>query len=376
MSRALTTIVLSGLVAAGGVAVGSAGSGRPGGSGGSGLTGVTGVSRPIAVPRSPAKLLGQRVMVGLPGLTASPGLLGQIRRGEIGSVILFSYNISGSAQLRALTGSLQRAAAAGHNPPLLIATDQEGGQVKRLAAGPPDLSPPQMVAQGGPALAGREGAATGRYLHRLGINMDLAPVLDVPTFSGAFIWSEGRAFSFDASKVAAYGGAFATAMQSAGVAATGKHFPGDGSAAVDTDAQLDELHPSAAQLAAALAPYRAAIPRGLDAVMVTTAGFPAYDASGTPAALSPQIISGLLRGRLGFNGVAITDSLGAPTGHSEVAAGVLAARAGADILLYTDSGSGVLGALESSLARGALTRAAAAASYRRIVALKQKLAAF
>jgi beta-N-acetylhexosaminidase len=315
-------------------------------------------------------------MVGLPGLTASAGLLGQIRRGEIGSVILFSYNISRSAQLRALTGSLQRAAAAGHNPPLLIATDQEGGQVKRLPAGPPDLSPPQMVAQGGPALAAREGAATGRYLRHLGINMDLAPVLDVPTFSGAFIWTEGRAFSFDASKVAAYGGAFVSALQSAGVAATGKHFPGDGSAGVDTDAQLDELHPSATQLAAALTPYRGAIPGGLDAVMVTTAGFPGYDASGTPAALSPQIIGGLLRGRLGFKGVAITDSLGAPTGHSEVAAGVLAARAGADILLYTDSGAGALGALESSLAHGTLTHAAAASSYQRIVALKQKLAAF
>src|SRR5581483_8319822 len=102
----------------------------------------------------------------------------------------------------------------------------------------------------------------------------------------------------------------------------------------DTDNKLQELHPSAAQRAAALEPYRAMIPRGLDAVMVTVAGFPAYDASGTVAALSRPIIHNLLRGQLHFGGVAITDALGTPTGHDERTAGVLAAIAGSDILLY------------------------------------------
>jgi beta-N-acetylhexosaminidase len=198
-------------------------------------------------------------------------------------------------------------------------------------------------------------------------------VLDVPTFGGAFIWQQGRAFSFSATKVAAYGSAFALGLQSADVAATGKHFPGDGSAAVDTDNGLDQLHPSAAQLAAALTPYESLIPHGLDAVMVTTAGFRAYDASGTPAALSAKVIGGLLRTRLAFKRVVITDSLAAPTGHSELTAGLLAARAGADILLYTDGAPGVLKALESALAAGTLSRSAAVDSYRRIVALKQKL---
>lgn len=214
---------------------------------------------------------------------------------------------------------------------------------------------------------------TGTYLKARGINMDLAPVVDVPTFSGAFIWRQGRAFSFNASTVAKYATAFALGLQSAGVAATAKHFPGDGSAAVDTDLRLDELRPSSAQRAAALAPYRSLIRRGLDSVMVTTAGFPGYDSTGTPAALSRPIIGGVLRGQLGFAGVAITDALGAPTGHNEVSAGVLAARAGADILLYTDSAPGELGALESALKSGRFSRAQAVASYQRIVALKQKL---
>jgi beta-N-acetylhexosaminidase len=204
--------------------------------------------------------------------------------------------------------------------------------------------------------------------------MDLAPVVDVPTFPGAFIWQQGRAFSFSASAVAKYATAFALGLQASGVVATAKHFPGLGTAAVDTDTRLDELHPSAAQRAAALEPYQALVPLGLDAVMVSTAGFPAYDPTGAPAALSGPITSGLLRGQLGFGGVAITDALGAPTGHDELSAGVLAARAGADILLYTDSATGELGALEHALSVRRISRAQAVASYERIVALKERIA--
>ncbi len=322
---------------------------------------------------SDSRLLGQRIMVGFAGTTAPPWLLAEVRRGEVGSVILFAANISAAGTLRALTAGLQQAARAGGNPPLLIATDQEGGQVKRLPNGPPHLSPPQIAASASPTTAFAEGLATGRYLKALGINWDLAPVLDVPTHAGAFIWRQGRAFSFRAATVASLGTQFALGLQHAGVAATGKHFPGVGSAAVDTDNKLDELQPSTAQRAAALLPYRSAIARGLQSVMLSTAGFPAYDRSGAPAALSAPIGQALLRRALGFRGVSITDALGTPTGHGETAAGVLAARAGADVLLYTDSAPGELSALRSALRRGRLGRPAAAAAYARIVALKQRV---
>jgi beta-N-acetylhexosaminidase len=312
-------------------------------------------------------------MVGMSGTLPSSTLLAQVRAGQVGAVILFASNIVSDRQVRALTSALQQAARAGGNPPLLIATDQEGGEVKRFANGPPFLSPPQMAASGSVKTAYDQGKMAGAYLKSRGVNMDLAPVLDVPTFSGAFIWQQHRAFSFSANTVANFGGAFARGVQSAGVAATGKHFPGDGSAGIDTDLQLDELHPTGAQRAAALRPYEALIARGLDAVMVTTAGFPAYDPTGTPAALSSRIIGGLLRGQLGFKGVVITDALVAPTGHNEIAAGVLAARAGADILLYTDSASGELAALESALRTRRISESQAVASYQRIVALKQRL---
>jgi beta-N-acetylhexosaminidase len=327
-----------------------------------------------APPSSAAKLLGQRIMVGFPGTTAPAALLTRIRAGQVGAVILFGANIVSDSQVRSLTSSLQGAARAGGNPPLLIATDQEGGQIKRFAGGPPTLSPPQMVATGSTHTAYRQGRMTGAYLKSRGVNMDLAPVSDVPTFFGAFIWRQRRAFSMSANTVAKYATAFALGLQSSSVAATAKHFPGDGSAAIDTDLALDELHPTAAQRAAALKPYASMIPRGLDSVMVTTAGFPAYDPSGTPAALSGRIIGGVLRRQLGFGGLAITDALGAPTGHNEITAGVLAARAGADMLLYTDSARGELGALESALSAGRISHAQAVASYQRIVALKQMLA--
>jgi beta-N-acetylhexosaminidase len=322
---------------------------------------------------STTRLLGQRIMVAMAGTSAPSWLLSAARDGRVGSVILFAANIVSRSQLQALTRSLQRAAVQGGNPPLLIAVDQEGGQVKRLAAGPPDLSPPQMARTGRVSVATSEGRATGSYLKALGINMDLAPVVDVPTFPGAFIWTQGRAFSFHPNTVAKYATAFALGVQSAHVAATAKHFPGVGSAAVDTDNKLDVLTPTSAQLAGALTPYRTLIPRGIDAIMLSTAAFPAYDPSRTPTALSRQMIQQLLRGTLRFGGVTITDALGTPTGHDERTAGAIAARAGADILLYTDSAPGELSALQADLRGGRLNLQEAQASYARIVALKRRV---
>jgi beta-N-acetylhexosaminidase len=326
-----------------------------------------------ALPRSDDKLLGQRIMVGFPGTRPSAALLRVIKAGDVGSVILFSNNIASHSQTQRLTGELQRAARAGHNPRLLISTDQEGGEVKRLADEPPTLSPPQIAATGKVSTSTAQGRATGSTLRNWGINMDLAPVSDVPTFHGAFIWQQGRAFSFDPGTVSSYASAFAFGLQSRRVAATAKHFPGLGTAPIDTDDERQELHPSSKQLRAALQPYRAMIPKGLDAVMVAMAGFPAYDHTGTVAALSAPIINGLLRGRLKFGGVTITDALGMSSGHDEKTAGVLAAAAGADILLYTDSAPGELGALRTALHNGRIQRADADASYQRILALKRKL---
>lgn len=312
-------------------------------------------------------------MVGFSGTAAPLSLLRAVKAGQAGSVILFAANIINRSQTVAMTSQLQRWARAGGNSKLLIAVDQEGGEVKRIPSGPPTLSPPQMAATHKVSVATAQGRATGSLLKAWGINMDLAPVADVPTFGGAFIWREGRAFSFNAGTVARFASAFAFGLQARGVAAAVKTFPGLGSAATDTDYTRQELRPSVAQRGAALKPYERMIPRGLDAVMLSTAGFPAYDHSGLPAALSRRIGGSLLRGKLTFAGVTITDALRTLTDYNERTAGVLAATAGADILLYADSAPGELAALTSALHTGKISTASADASYQRIMALKTKL---
>ena len=141
--------------------------------------------------RTLAKLVGQQLMVRMDGTTPDADLLNRIRRGEVGGVILYAENITSAAQTRHLVSELQQASKAGGNPPLLISTDQEGGQVKRLPWAPPDLSPPQMGDQG-PSVSEQQGQQTGTALRNVGINVDLAPVLDVAHSPSSFIWQQGR----------------------------------------------------------------------------------------------------------------------------------------------------------------------------------------
>jgi beta-N-acetylhexosaminidase len=327
---------------------------------------------PIRIPKSPVKLLGQRIMVAMAGQTPDAPLLSGVQAGNVGGVIIYSLNIVSGGQLTATIQSLQRAAKEGGNPPLLIAIDQEGGGVKRLP-GPPSLSPSQMVGTGKVSVATQQGIATGRYLRGFGINFNIAPIVDVPTSTSSFLYLENRTFSFNANNVGRYGTAFALGQQSQHVAAAAGLFPGLGSATVDTDTQPDErLYPTAAQRAAALKPYEMLIPRGLDAIMVGNAVFPAYDPKGRIADLSGPVIRGLLRDKLKFQGVVMTDAM-VRTGMNPVASGVLAAEAGADIILYSTNASGVLPALESAFGSGQLSRANAVASYERIVALKERI---
>jgi len=188
--------------------------------------------RPTPIVRSAtaltlSQLVGQKLVVAMDGTTVpSPGLLGRIRRGEIGGVILFGRNVTTPTALRALTKQLQGAATAGGQLPLLIAVDQEGGSIKRIPWAPPTLSPPQMGADGRTSTAESQGAATGTALKGLGINVDLAPVADVPAHAVSFINKQGRAFSFNASVVSALTNAFAEGLDSQGVLPVMKHFPG------------------------------------------------------------------------------------------------------------------------------------------------------
>ena len=311
------------------------------------------------------------------GSTPSRGFLGRIRRGEIGGVVIFENNAT-PAQLPALVTRLQAAARAGGQLPLLIATDQEGGEVKRLP-GPPTLPPSGMAST---SAAHAQGVAAGRYLHRFGINADLAPVLDVPTSSASFISS--RAFSGSASLVAARGVAFAEGVLAAGVAATAKHFPGLGRLTESTDYAPATVAATRVELARDLLPFKKAIAAGVPAIMVGTAIYPAYG-DDLPAACSPAIVRKLLRQALHFRGVVISDDVDTAGVWGRIPppeATVQAVHAGVDMVYIAGvngSGGDAIGeeaftALLRAAKDGRLSHATLAASYARIAALKVRYA--
>jgi beta-N-acetylhexosaminidase len=320
------------------------------------------------------KLVGQSLMGSFTGVTPSSSFLARIQRGELGGVILFGDNIATTARLKAIIATLQAAAARGGNPPLLIATDQEGGTVKRLPAGPPPAAAETMGAQDSPQTVARIGDATGLYLRQLGINVDLAPVLDVGNAATSFLGS--RIFSSNPVTVASLGSSFATGLQNARVAATAKHFPGLGTAPGNTDTHAVLVTSSRQDLDRRLAPFRAAIRAGVKLVMVSNASYKALDPSGPPASLSPQIVGKLLRGQLGFSGVVITDAMSAPGPAAYPDAPTRALNAGVDILLYSDSralSAQAFSLLINAVRTGEVPLATLEASNGRIQALKRWL---
>ncbi len=323
------------------------------------------------------QLAGQRIVCGFAGRRAPAGLLEVISRGEIGGVILFDGNVGSRRAVRALTGAIQSTARPqGLREPVLISVDQEGGLVKRLP-GAPNGSAEQMGARSAGYARG-QGAATGASLRSYGINVDLAPVLDVAR-QGGFIDEQRRAFGSKPGRVASIGSAFAAGLRSEGVAATAKHFPGLGSTSQNTD-----LGPATIRLPAAKlrnvdeAPYESFIAAGGELVMVSSARYPALGAGRLPASQSKALITRELRDRLGFEGVTISDSLetpGARAGSSGAKVATRAAAAGTDLLLYTHCDAALRGtrALRRGLASGRLDRPSFEASVDRVLALRAGL---
>jgi beta-N-acetylhexosaminidase len=320
-------------------------------------------------------MIGQTLMGSMAGTTPSAELLARIRAGRLGGVILFGDNITTTSALAALVAKLQAAAKAGGNPPLLIATDQEGGEVKRFEAGPPALSAERMSAADSAAEVRAQGRATGAYLHALGVDVDLAPVLDVGDAGTSFLGS--RIFSSDPARTAALGTAFAQGLQSAQVAATAKHFPGLGTAPGNTDLHAVVVPTGRAELTRRLASFASAIRGGVKLVMVSSAVYPALDPHRLPAALSPAIVGGLLRTSLGFGGVVITDAMEGPAIGAYPDAAARALGAGVDVLLYAGSegdSAQAYSALVQAVRSHRLSRATIADAYTRILALKSWLA--
>jgi len=227
-----------------------------------------------------SQLVGQHLMGRFTGTKPGASFLRRIARGELGSVILVSSNITSVPAVAKTVAELQRAARRGGQPPLLVAIDQEGGAVKRLATMPPFESARQLGAHGDPALVARVGLATGRSLRAIGINLDLAPVLDVPRSSRSVLGS--RAFGTDPRTVAR-----AVPIPGKCFAVAAKHFPGIGTARANTDGADVIVRSPRSVLLPRLAPFEDAIRARVGLVMVSSARYPALDSSQLPALLSP-----------------------------------------------------------------------------------------
>jgi beta-N-acetylhexosaminidase len=375
--------------------VGPAGSSQPAahhataGSSAGSTSAATPSPKPTTAPMpalSPAQLAGQRVIYSYGGPTPPAQLFRWIRAGKVAGVIFFGGNISSPSQLAEVVAELDRANASPRNPlhhhPLLLMTDQEGGLVRRLP-GPPELSERDIGGALDPAAAAKDaGRGAGRNLASVGLNVNLAPVLDVYRVPGDFDDQFGRSYSTSAHRVSRLGADFITAQQATGVAATAKHFPGLGAAdaSQNTDEQPVTLDvPRSVLHGTDEYPYKAAIRAGVKLAMLSWAVYPALDPR-APAGLSAKIVGGDLRQRLGFTGVTITDALEAGAlrayGTTQHRA-TLAAGAGMDLILCSAQqaaqGNQARTALSEGYQQGKLNQAAFRAAVQRVLALRSSL---
>jgi beta-N-acetylhexosaminidase len=254
------------------------------------------------------RLCGQLLSVGFDGRVVPDELRARIAGSQVGGVMLFRPNIESAGQVAALVGALRGAAPA--DAPLLVSIDQEGGLVQRLRNIATDWPP--MLAVGGagdPARTQQVGRALGEELAALGIGWDFAPVLDVHTNPANPVIGN-RAFGVTPEAVTAHALAFWRGLRGAGVVGCGKHFPGHGDTRTDSHLELPVVaHEPARLRAVELAPFAAAARAGMEAFMTAHVLFPALDRD-RPATLSRRILTDVLRGELGFQGVIVSDDLG------------------------------------------------------------------
>jgi beta-N-acetylhexosaminidase len=325
--------------------------------------------------------IGQLFMVGFAGTHASPDVLDLIERHHVGGVIFFSRNIGTARQVADLTRSLQGAArAAGHHAPLLISIDQENGMVSRLGndmtAFPGNMA---LGAIGSEQIAADVARATGEELKTLGINMNLAPDADVNNNPANPVIGV-RSFGEDPQDVARLTAAAVRGYRSAGVISTLKHFPGHGDTATDSHLALPIIpHPLERLAAVEFAPFERGIAAGAEGVMIAHLFLPALMPSdGLSASVSPAVIQGLLRERLGYTGVVLSDcmEMDAITNTVGTAQGsVLALQAGTDIVLVSHRYDRQRASIEAALAAvhsGALPPEAIHQAARRVLRLKRR----
>jgi beta-N-acetylhexosaminidase len=284
---------------------------------------------PLATPRR----IGQLLIGSFPSYDVPVELRALAREFDLGGIILFGRNIESPEQVSELAAEAENLSA---GQPLWVSVDQEGGRVARLKT-PFTVWPPMATLgrSGSEALAARFAAALAAELSAVGITLDYAPVLDIHTNPKNPVIGD-RALAESAAEVARLGRSVIRALQGAGLAACGKHFPGHGDTSTDSHAELPLVEHSPDRLRAVeFEPFRAAIAEDVAFMMTAHVLVPALDAE-RPATLSPSIVQHLLREELGFGGVILSDDLEMKAVSARYAvpdAAVAAINAGCDGLL-------------------------------------------
>ena len=340
------------------------------------MTGVAAVAEREAIV-----LAGGRVLRTYEGLEPTEAILDAVRAGRAAGVTLFrAANVGSPAELRVACAALQSARPAG-DPPLVIGLDQEGGQLQAVGHGA-TAWPGAMAlgATGSVELARAAGAAIGAEVAAMGATLVFAPVCDVIARSSATPLGT-RSFGSDPTRVAALAGAFTAGLQSAGVAATLKHFPGHGAAGANSHVGLPVVDgPGEWIRERNLPPFRAGIAAGALVVMPGHLAVPGLtDGRIEAATISRTILGAVLREEMGFEGVAVSDALdmgGAGDADRLDETVVAAAEAGIDLLLLNHdvaAEEAVVEALSRAILSGRHGIARARASTERVLALRRRL---
>lgn len=325
---------------------------------GSPATGPSEVSPPERARVPVGRLMGRLVFTGFSGTQVDAHVRHLLRDVGVGGLIYRSHNVRSRSQVLALSRGIEQAAGR----PVFVAVTQEPGVVDHLAGIFPDLPSPPELASRRPWASRMAGCTLGSQLASIGIDLDFAPVLDVLGPPGAFIGS--RSYGRDPEVVADHGAAFVRGLAHAGIFAVAKHFPGHGGVAEDSHERLPvDRRPLYALRNRDLVPFEAAFDAGVPGVMTSHVSYPRVDPD-FPASLSRVITTELLRDRLRFGGLVVTDDLemGALRGRSLELRAVRAIAAGADMVLIGSSSGEVprvVAALRRAVRSGKIPRSRA-----------------